>query len=103
MKIVLLGSRDWSVYAVVDDSNSNDDTCELLDFFETLAAQHHGSRDGMFQLFERFAERGRSIFNDAICHYVDQEEKILSLSRVIFGFFGFMPDTTKPSYVLMDS
>ena len=92
MKIVLLGSRDWSVYAVVDDSNSNDDTCELLDFFETLAAQHHGSRDGMFQLFERFAERGRSIFNDAICHYVDQEEKIFEFIkgdiRVLWFYAG---------------
>lgn len=76
MKIYPLNSKAWSVYAVVNESDPNDETCELLDFLDGLPAKFHGSRDGMFQYFERFATLGQSAFNDAICHYVDKDEKI---------------------------
>lgn len=76
MKIVRLESKVWSVYAVVSDHSGGEDSCELLEFLDTLPKQYHGSRAGIFQLFDRFAEHGPKAFNDAICHYVDQEEKI---------------------------
>lgn len=76
MKIIQLTSKAWSVYAVVTDTNISEETCELLDFLDALPAKYRGSRDGMFQYFERFADLGQSAFNDATCHYVDKDEKI---------------------------
>ena len=76
MKIILLESKAWSVYAVVSNNGTHDETCELLDFLDGLTTKHRGSRNGIYQYFERFAEHGSSAFNDAICHYADKEEKI---------------------------
>ncbi|MBK9447556.1 MAG: type II toxin-antitoxin system RelE/ParE family toxin [Betaproteobacteria bacterium] len=108
MKLYRLERAQWDVTALVEECNDGI-TCPLTDFFGEAGKNYAGSINGMLDLFVRFSQSGPETFNDALCHYVDQNERIWEFvkgnirvlwfygtgSRIIVCSHGFIKKTAK--------
>jgi hypothetical protein len=90
MKLLRLERSLWDVTAVIEESNDGE-CCPLTDFLADIGAQHPGTANGMYDLFERFSVSGKENFSDDLCHYADKNEKIWQFTKGrlrVLWFYG---------------
>ncbi len=88
MKLLLLERDQWEVTAAISEEF---DVCSLTEFLSEVDHVHASSVSGLYGLFRRFATGGPRVFNDAICHWVNEDPKIWQFAKGslrVLWFYG---------------
>lgn len=82
MKLQLLAQGKWTVTATICGTGAGA-ACQAVDFLDSLHAQYHASRDGIFALIEHVSNSAESPdrLGDKLCHEVDKNEKIFEFIK----------------------
>ena len=71
----------WTVTAAQEQTGSGEYRCPLTESLNDLGANYAKSVGGLLSLLEKFAQHGKKILNDDLCHEVDSNNKIFEFIK----------------------
>lgn len=97
MKLRTVISNKWTFYTPCNDDGSS----ELHSYLENIESRYEADRDGLVAKLMAAAgdERGPKMFNEKICHYVDDNNRIFQIRHRTLRLLMFYSATEKKAII----
>lgn len=97
MKLKTVIGNKWTFYTPCND----DGTSELHTFLDKVESKYEADRDGLLEKLKAAAsdELGPKMFNETICHFVDEGNRIFQIRHRTFRLLMFYSETERKAII----